>query len=305
MEATLSFQPNRLVIETGHRLVIEHFSRIPGHRLVLRPARKRLFIKDPEISSLFVELNKPAFAALVRNDDPLARPVLVFETDSISSGIRDLYRNYEIPFVEADQTAGRGMFRFERPGFAAKLTFDDRGADQAVESILRWSETMPSQGKGNLVRNEIEDVISRTLNELSGEFGTVVNYHIPFGYAAGYRPDLPRVTARHTIEAVVSISPEVDAEAPVILPIRIETAQEVDREEEDVERDQLVAEFVCNVGMPMVAIQQSGQEEFQVTYSMDEGDESLINLKDESKWNEVLKKILSNALETTGRLATK
>ena len=301
----MSFQPNRLVLESGHRLVVEHFSRLPGMRLLLRPARKRLFAQEPRIPSLQVELSKPAFAVLVAEDDVDARPVLIFETDSISAGIRDLYRNADLPCVEADQMGGRGMLRFERPGFSAKLQFDDRGDTQAVESVIRWAETAPLEPKGNLVRNEVERSVADAIGEFAEELGICVHHQVPFGYAAGYRQDLPRLIARHTIELSVSVRPEIDPEAPVVLPIRVELRPESERDPEGVEKDQHVADFVCSVGMPMAAIQPAEGDTLRITYSLDGHDDILVSPNDADEWRSVLRSLAESALEATGTAVAK
>ena len=48
LEGTLTYQPNRLILESGQRLVVENFAKKAGTRLALRPARKRLFMKEPD-----------------------------------------------------------------------------------------------------------------------------------------------------------------------------------------------------------------------------------------------------------------
>ncbi|MCL6623601.1 MAG: hypothetical protein K6T17_03160 [Fimbriimonadales bacterium] len=301
MEESVYFQANRLILEPGHKVVVDCFSRIPGYRLVLRPARKRLFVAEPQIPSLQVELNKPAFAALVARDDPEARPVVVFETDHISPGIRELYRKADIPFVEADRAGGRGMFSFERPGFAAKLKFDDRGEDRAVDAILRWSETAPVETKGRLIRNEVERRVVEALSSFVEEMGLAINHQVPFGYAAGYREDLPRTIARHTIEVSVTLRPGLEGDGAVILPIRVETSPEIERDVESVEKDRQVAEFVCSVGMPMAAIQPAENGYFQVTYSLDGYEEALVSLDDREAWQKILKPLTESALQATGK----
>ncbi len=295
------FQANRLILEPGHKVVVECFSRVPGYRLVLRPARKRLFVAEPQVPSLQVELNKPAFAALVAKEDPDARPIVVFETDHISPGIRELYRKADLPFVEADKTGGRGIFNFERPGFAAKLKFDDRGEDRAVDAVLRWSETAPVETKGRLVRNEVERAVVEALSSFAEDMGLSINHQVPFGYAAGYREDLPRAIARHTIEISVTLRPGLEGDGAVILPIRVETCPELERDVEAVERDKQVAEFVCSVGMPMAAIQPAENGYFQVTYSLDGYDEALVSLEDKEAWQRVLKPLAESALQITGK----
>lgn len=297
------FQANRLILEPGHKVVVECFSRIPGYRLVLRPARKRLFVAEPQVHSLQVELNKPAFAALVAKDDLEARPVVVFETDHISPGIRELYRKADIPFVEADRAGGRGIFSFERPGFSAKLKFDDRGEDRAVDAVLRWSETAPMETKGRLIRNGVERAVVEALSSFAEEMGLSINHQVPFGYAAGYREDLPRTIARHTIEISVTLRPGMEGDGAVILPIRVETVSEADREVESVEKDKQVAEFVCSVGMPMAAIQPAEDGYFQVTYSLDGYDEALVALEDKEAWQRVLKPLAESALQVTRKVA--
>lgn len=297
----MTYQPNRLILESGHRLVVEQFSRIPGMRLALRPARKRLFEAEPSLPSLQVELNKPAFAALLPEEDPDGKPYLVFETDAVSAGIRDLYRNADIPYVEADQTGGRGMLRFERPGFSAKIQFDDRGDTAAVESVLRWAETSSASHKGHLIRNVIEKSVLGAMASLSEELGIAIHHQVPFGYAAGYRADLPRGIARHTIEMALSLKPDLNPGAPVVMPIRIELEPETKREIECIERDQNVADYVCSVGMPMAAIQPGDGNKYRVTYSLECSEDIQLRTDDAKGWTGVFRDIASHAVGITTR----
>lgn len=295
----MNYQPNRLVLEAGHRLVVEQFSRTANMRLALRPARKRLFAAEPNIASLQVELNKPAFAALVSANDPEGKPHLVFETDPVSAGIRDLYRNADIPYIEADQVGGRGMLRFERPGFSAKLQFDDRGDTAAVEAVMRWAETSSAEFRGPLIRNVLERTISDALEGCSEELGISVNHQVPFGYAAGYRQDLPRSIARHTIEMAVTLKPSVALGAPVVMPIRIENLTDDDRDMEAIERDECVADFVISVGMPMAAIQPGDGGKFRATYSLEDMGDTQLTADDTDGWAKVMRGFAEHAVGVT------
>lgn len=268
-------------------------------RLALRPARKRLFATEPTIASLQVELNKPAFAALVSANDPDGKPHLVFETDPVSAGIRDLYRNADIPYLEADQVGGRGMLRFERPGFSAKLQFDDRGDTAAVESVLRWAETSSPEYRGPLIRNVLERTVSAALEGCSDELGISINYQVPFGYAAGYRQDLPRSIARHTIEMAITLKSSVAVGAPVVMPIRIESVADHDRDAEAIERDECVADFVIAAGMPMAAIQPGDDGKFRATYSLEDMGDTQLAADDTAGWAKAMKGFAAHAVAVT------
>ncbi len=295
----MSYQPNRLILEGSHRLVVESFARSPSKLLLLRPARKRFFDVEPTAVSLSVELNKPAFGVLVEESDPQAKPVLIIETDAISAGIRDLYRNADLPYIEVEQVAGRGSFRFERPGFSGRLQFDDRGESQAIESVLKWAETSAPAKKGCLVRGEVERAITCAMRSFSDELGICVHHQVPFGYAVGYRPDLPRMLARHTIEMSITLRHELDPGMPVVLPVRIDSNGVAQQNPETVERDQSIAEYVVSVGMPMAAIQPVSGSTFRLTYSLNDGDDFEIDLNDASTWQQSLREITAHAVERT------
>lgn len=293
----MSYYPNRLVLEAGHRLVVDGFGQIPGLRLALRPARKRLFASEPNVSNLQVELSKPAFAALVPAECPMAKPILVFETDNLSSGIRDLYRQAGIPVVEADATGSRGSLRYERAGFSGKVSFDEDGSSLAVDTVMQWAATAAEEGKGCLIRNDLERDVVFALQQVCSDSGLSLHHHVPFGYAAGYRPDLPREIARHTIEMTVSQSPTCHPAAPVVLPIRIEEQATPSLQVQ--ERDRSLAEFVCASDMPMAAIQKSDDGSLHLTYSLD-GEEFVIPQGD----REALAKTLGGFVSDAARLVT-
>lgn len=295
---TLTYHPNRLILEGAHRLIVEAFTRCPNRRLLLRPARKRLFAQEPSAPSLSVELSKPSFAALIDRSDTEAKPILVIETDPISAGVRELYRTSDIPFVEAEHSSGRGSFRFERPGFSAKLQFDDRGDSQAVESVLRWAESSGSPNRGPLVRNVIEKRVAASFSLFAEELGISTHHHMPFGYVAGYRQDLPRAIARHTIEMAISLRHEVDASMPVILPVRVDARRD-DSSLDAEARDQEIAEYVCSVGMPMAAVQPADDGCFRLTYSLCSDAEVELAEEDSEGWTSALKWIIVHALGET------
>lgn len=236
----------------------------------------------------------------MKNDDQSATPIMVFETDSISAGIRDLYRRAELPFVEADQANGKGVLRFEKTGFVGKLSFDDRGWQTAIDTIIAWLEDHKPESRGTLLKSPVEQHVYRALSRFTDDLDLTVHHHIPFGYVAGYRADLPRSTARHTIEMSVGMKPDADAEARVILPIRIELQQDHERDPALVERDVQVAEFVCNVGMPMAAIQQGENGKYRLTYSLGQFEDVEIELEEQDRWSRILRSITEHALETTG-----
>lgn len=298
-ESVTSFQPNRLVLESGQKLIVETFSQFSPYRIVLRPSRKRLFANEPEVPSLSVELSKPAFAALVSKSDPDAKPILVFETDMISAGIRELYRGADICYAEVEHAGSRKSIRFEKRGLSAKIQFDLRNANMVAETLIGWSETVPRENRGSLVRNECEKIASDAIEGFAEDLGVCIHHHVPFGYAAGYRSDLPRAIARYPVEMTLSLKPELDPFATVVLPIRIDAgapAWESNGEDED----QSLVDFVCNVQMPMAAIQQEGDSQLRITYSLDGFDEVILDKSDSFGWTETLRKIAEHSLRQLG-----
>lgn len=255
------------------------FGRSHGLRLALRPARRCLFVKDPEVPSLQVELSKPAFAALVRDDDTGSRPVLVLETDTISPGIRELYRLHDIPFVDAEQSPKGAILRFDRSRLAAKFQADAEQVGRCAQTIVDWALDNTTTGTGRLLRSPAEAVVYRALSSATEDLGLDLHHHVPFGYAAGYRPDLPRSIARHAVELLAVRSASSDPQCSVVLPVRVtDTAGGGHYREPD--RDQEVAEFVCSVSMPMAAYE-FGEEGCSITYSLDGFEERTVSPQDE------------------------
>lgn len=294
----MGFQPNRLVVESGQKLVMDCFGRGHGLRLSLRPARRCLFVKDPEVPSLQVELSKPAFAALVRDEDAGAPPCLVLETDTISPGIRELYRLHDIPFVEAEQSPKGAILRFERDGLAAKFHADADQVARCAATIVEWATGNVTFGTGPLLRSRAEVLVFRAFSSAAKGLDLDLHHHVPFGYAAGYRPDLPRSIARHPVEVLVVRSACSDPQCSVVLPVRVVNTT-VGCHRLEPERDREVAEFVCSVSMPMAAFE-FGQEGCSVTFSLNGFEERTVSPDDEGEMVKASRDLLEEACAHIG-----
>jgi hypothetical protein len=144
------------------------------------------------------------------------------------------------------------------------------------------------------MRNDAERSVCKALLDMADDIGVCVHHHVPFGYAAGYRPDLPKQIARQTIEMAVSLKPEVNAGAPVIMPIRIDGEAKTD--EESRRKDECVADFVCSVGMPMAAVQPGDNGKLRLTYSLDGEADYHLAADDAVGWEKALRAITSHAV---------
>lgn len=281
-EGHTPFQPNRLVLEAAHRAAVDCFGSLAGFRLSLRPARRYLFQDPPDVRSLQVELRKPAFAALVREDDPDAGVELVLETEPISPGIRALYRSAGIPVVTVKCRLGACQFIYERDGFYADLRPSEPLVDSTVHFLLACAQNAPRRGR--LVRTTAERQIADCLRGIASDVDCLVHHRMPFGYSVGYRPDLPGRAARQTIELVLGFDPRHSKAGEVVLPIRVETRPADERDPEVTQLDEEVAAFAVRAGIPMVAVERVCAGEYAVTCSMDGIEECVIAEDDAQGW---------------------
>jgi len=281
-EGHTTFQPNRLVLEAAHRAAVDCFGSLAGLRLSLRPARRYLFQEPPDVRSLQVELRKPAFAALVAEDDPDAEAQLVLETEPISPGIRALYRAAGIPVVTVKCRLGACQFIYERDGFYGDLRPAEELVDQTVQFLLTCAQS--AFYRGRLVRTVAERQIAERLRGIADEVNCLVHHRMPFGYAVGYRPDLPGRAARQTIELVLGFDPRHSLAGEVVLPIRVETRPAEERDPEVAQLDEDVAAFAVRAGIPMVAVERTAAGEYAVTCSMDGIEECIIAEDDAQGW---------------------
>lgn len=281
-EGHTTFQPNRLILEAAHRAAVDCFGSVAGFRLSLRPARRYLFPDPPDVRSLQVELRKPAFGVLVRHDDPEARVELVIETEPVSPGIRSLYRAAGTPLVTVKCRLGACQLIYERDGFYGDLRPTESLLDRTVHFVLDCAR----QGRwcGVLVRSDVERRIAQTLGEIAPQLDCVVHHRVPFGYAVGYRPDLPGRAARQTIELLLGLDPRYSQCAEAVLPIRIETRPVEARGDEVSQLDEEVAAFAMRAGIPMVAVERTSRGEYAVTCSMDGIEECRIPEDDAQGW---------------------
>lgn len=281
-EGHTTFQPNRLVLEAAHRAAVDCFGALTGFRLSLRPARRYLFPEPPEVRSLQVELRKPAFAALIREGDPEARVQLVIETEPISPGIRALYRAAGLPVVTVKCRLGVCQFIYERDGFYADLRPSEPLLDQTVHFLVGCAEC--TRQHGSLAPTSTEQMLARCIEESAKALDCSVHYQVPFGYTVGYRPDLPGRAARQTIQLLLALNPRQSPSGEVVLPVRVETRPVKERDAEELELDEEIANFVVKAGIPMVAAERVGPGEFTVTCSMDGMEERVITEDDVQGW---------------------
>jgi hypothetical protein len=281
-EGQTIFQPNRLVLEAAHRAAVACFGSLAGFRLSLRPARRYLFHDPPDVRSLQVELKKPAFAALLREDDVEARAALVLETETVSPGIRSLYRSAGIPVLSVRCRPGACQMVLERDGFYADLRPSDAMVDLAAQLVMQCSPATPACGC--LVRTQVERTILLGLRAVCNELDCLVHHRVPFGYVVGYRPDLPGHAARQAIELVVGLHFGRSPAGEVVLPIRVETRPAKERDQECRDLDAEVAAFVLRAGIPMVAVEPADGGGYAVTCSMDGIEERVISEEDAQGW---------------------
>lgn len=281
-EGQTTFQPNRLVLEAAHRAAVACFGSLAGFRLSLRPARRYLFRDPPDVRSLQVELRKPAFAALLREDDVEAKIALVLETETVSPGIRSLYRSAGIPVLSVKCRPGSCQLVLERDGLYADLRPSEALLDQAVQFVLKCSAG--AQVCGPLVRTPVERTVASCLRAVCKELDCVVHHQMPFGYVVGYRPDLPGHAARQAVELVVAMDFSRSPQGEVVLPIRVETRPADQRDQESKDLDAEIAAFVVRAGIPMVAVEPVGGRAYAVTCSMDGVEDSLIHEEDAQGW---------------------
>ncbi|RMG26151.1 MAG: hypothetical protein D6724_02490 [Armatimonadetes bacterium] len=292
---TNNLQPNRLVLEAAHRLAVDRFGSLAGYRLSLRPSRRFLFAEPPTVQNLAVELRKPAFAALIAQGDPDARVHLVIETDNVSPGIRALYRAAKVPYVHLRVLPAMADLYYETDGISIEYKTAPDHLDYAVHSILEHAESSFNPARtGSLLRNTLQKTLHSALTSLTEEMDYSVHLQMPFGYAVGYRPDMPGAIARQTIEMVIGRNPMTTEAAEVVLPIRVESRPIEERDEETRAMDEQVAAFVVRSGIPMVAVEPATREgSYSVTCSMDGVDEAVIEESDIQGWSRYFEGVLS------------
>lgn len=289
-----NLQPNRLVLDAAHRLVVDRFGLLAGYRLSLRPARRFLFAEPPCVPNLSVELRKPAFAALIAEGDPDAHVHMVIETDHVSPGIRALYRTAKVLFVHARALPALVDLTYETEGLAIEYKATSEHVDYAVHSILEHAEQRFNPARaGSLLRSPIQKKIAISLEPIAKELDWTVHYQMPFGYTVGYRPDMPGAIARQTIELVVGRNPITSEAGEVILPVRVESRPIEERDEESRTLDEQIAAFVVRAGLPMVAVEPATRAGFySVTCSMDGVEEAVIEESDIQGWSRYCKNVL-------------
>ncbi|MER3412886.1 MAG: hypothetical protein C4341_01365 [Armatimonadota bacterium] len=291
----ITLQPNRLVLEAAHRAEVDCFGSLTGFRLSLRPARRYLFREPPKVRSLQVELCKPAFAALLREDDLEATVEMVIETEPVGPGICALYRAAGIPVVTVKCRLGLRQFVYERDGFCVDLRPSEPLVDRTVHCLVECTEG--TSKCGCLLRSDIERVLARSLGQIASEVDCLVHHQVPFGYAVGYRPDLPGRTARQTIELVLAFDLRHSPAGEVVLPVRVETRPVEERDQESVQLDDEVAAFAVAANLPMVAVEAAGGGQYAVTCSMEGIEECMLAEDDAKEWERYFEAACQGALE--------
>jgi hypothetical protein len=84
---------------------------------------------------------------------------------------------------------------------------------------------------------------------------------VPFGFITGYRANMPREIARSAVDAVITLSLNVNPDGLVVLPINLNLHDAHQENEQIAEKDRLITEFANSIGMPMLIIRAAEQPE--------------------------------------------
>jgi len=254
----MAFQPNRLLTHPINRYLAEVLQKVGEYELLLRPARRFVFHSLYRPPAFVPEFNKPCLGVLVAANDPEKRPYMVLETEpNLSEALREAYRECEILWLEVYEGPAGIHINCEIAGIRMEIATATpylATAIQAPLALLRARYGHAHIPPGRLVQSFHERLLREAIDCLALQYAITCHHQVPFGFVTGYRAHMPPLIARLAVDAVITLSIEVNPDGLVLLPINLNLHNAHQENEQTTEKDRLITEFAQSIGMPMLTI---------------------------------------------------
>lgn len=250
----MAYQPNRLFTEPLSRWLVESTEPFQDFLLLLRPSRRFMFYPQYQPREFVPEFNKPCFGVLTYKNDPDKRPQMVIETEIISDALRQCYLENEVLWVEIFEEPGGVTLMCDHGGVRMSVSAPIHKLAKALACPLAWVRAKMAQPLGRLVQSYHERLIREAVETLSQAICIECHHQVPFGFATGYRKDMPKPIARAALDVVITIDYKTDPDGIVLLPVKIDLHNSHTDDPYTMDKDRLMQEYAERICMPLLTV---------------------------------------------------
>lgn len=298
----MSYQPNRLFTDPLSRTIVEAVRPFNDLTLLLRPSRRFLFYAQYQPREFVPEFNKPCFGALAFKNDPDKKPQIVIETEPISDSLRRSYLDNEILWIEVFEEPGGLAMVSEHCGVRMSVNGAAHKLSKMVAAPLSWVRERMAQPLGRLVQSYHERLLRDAVETLAHDHNVECHHQVPFGFATGYRKDMPKPIARAAMDVVITISYETDPDGIVLLPVKIDLHNCHQDDPITMDRDRMLAEYAGQIEMPMLIVRAGAEPEEYIFDCPSLGvSPGFVRGRDRADWGRALSPYVCEAMRYIGR----
>lgn len=298
----MAYQPNRLFTDHLSRSIVEATRCFPEYLFLLRPSRRFLFYPQYQPRDFVPEFNKPCFGVLACRNDPDKRPQLVIETEMISDALHQSYVENEVLWVEIYEEPGRLALTAEHGGVQLSVTAPVHKLSKMLAAPLAWVQAKIALPPGRLVQSYHERLLREAVEVLAATLPLECHHQVPFGFATGYRNDMPRSIARAALDIVITIDYETDPDGSVLLPVKIDLHNSHTDDLFTIGKDRLMQKYAEQIEMPLMSVHcGNGPEEYVFECPVLGVGPVTVRGRDKEDWARALVPFVREALRYIGR----
>jgi hypothetical protein len=297
------YQPNRLLTNPINKYIVELAKQWKDYELLLRPTRRFLFHNLYRPSMYVPEFNKPCFGVLCLREDREKRPLLVIETEAqLSESLRQCYRESDVLWLEVYEGPAGIHFSSENAGIRLEMSCAIAQMGVALRAPLAWVDERVERRyvpQGRLVQSFHERVLREAIDLLMPHYPIECCHQMPFGFATGYRAQMPPQIARSAVDVVLLVSAQLNADGVVLLPINLNLHNAHVANEQTSEKDRLMCEFAASIEMPFLTIRAAEQPDAYVFSAPSLNEKSITVIgRMPTDWANAIRPFIEAALET-------
>jgi hypothetical protein len=249
------------------------------------------------------EFNKPCFGVLCLREDREKRPLLVIETEpQLSESLRLCYRESDVLWLEVYEGPAGIHFASENAGIRLEMSCAIAQMGVALRAPLAWVDERVERRyvpQGRLVQSFHERVLREAIDLLVPHYPIECCHQMPFGFATGYRAQMPPQIARSAVDVVLLVSAQLNSDGVVLLPINLNLHNAHVSNEQTSEKDRLMCEFAVAIEMPFLTIRAAEQPDAYVFSAPSLNEKSITVIgRAPADWANAIRPFIEAALET-------
>lgn len=299
----MGYQPNRLFTDPLSRWLVEATEPFQDLLLLLRPSRRFVFYSQYQPREFVPEFNKPCFGVLAYKTDPDKRPQIVVETETISDALRQCYLENEVLWIEIFEEPGGLTLMCEHAGVKMSLGAPVHKLSKTIAAPLSWVREKMAQPLGRLVQSYHERLLREAVEMLNPALHLECHHQVPFGFATGYRKDMPKTIARAALDVVVTIGYRSDPDGIVLLPIKIDLHNSHQDDPYTVDKDRQMQSYAEQIHMPLMTVH-AGERPEEYLFECTTLDVPPVRVygRDKEEWARALTPFVREAMRYIGRV---